>query len=279
MIHRPVIMQKLLRSASSPAITTSNSTLKSGGKCWACGKKEQRWNMAKVINDDLAKTWGINNGVRNSFDHRESAYCPDCGCSYRQRQLAEAIARDTDQDSLKAAVVGPLQKTRAAEINSCGNLHQFFELMPKLVYSEYGAEHSDVPSEDLQKLSYKDESFDAVFTSDTFEHVPDFGACMKEVWRILKPGAKHYFTIPVVWSRKTIKTASLNADGTVKHLSDPSYHGEGQPDYLVFYEFGHDVIDMIKDNGFDVKVYGINPICANDVSGVFVATKKGDGSI
>jgi hypothetical protein len=73
---------------------------------------------------------------------------------------------------------------------------------------------------------------------------------------VLRPGGKHIFTIPVIWERATRKRAELTTDG-VRHLLPASYHAGPQPDrddYLVFNEFGGDVVQRIEKAGFYVRI-------------------------
>jgi SAM-dependent methyltransferase len=122
-----------------------------------------------------------------------------------------------------------------------------------LTYSEYGGENS----QDLMALTYADDTFDYLLTSDTLEHVPDFDVALSEIRRVLRPGGKHIFAIPVIWDRRTRQRAEI-IDGRVVHHLPPSHHGtlEIPPDnYLVFNEFGGDVIERIEDAGFSVRLH------------------------
>ena len=98
--------------------------------------------------------------------------------------------------------------------------------------------------------------FDLVLTSDTLEHVPDFERALAEIRRVLKPDGLHIFTIPVIWDRKTRARASVTNGELVHHLP-PSYHGEPTghaADFLVFHEFGADVVGKVRDAGFDLSL-------------------------
>ena len=113
-----------------------------------------------------------------------------------------------------------------------------------------------MPSEDLTRLSYADSSFDLVITSDTLEHVPDIDAALREIHRVIRPGAAHVFSTPVVWDRPTRQRALLR-DGLPVHLLAPSYHGRpggNKTDLLVFHEFGADFVDRCRDAGFEVEL-------------------------
>ena len=268
----PIISLKLIKNVRSPEFSFKEQVHAESGKCFACGALDEQWKHTAIINDELASTWGLSDRLRKSFDARESMFCPVCDCSFRLRLLSEALVSEYGNSSLKELVKNEFNNFNIAEINSCGKLHQFLQNAKSLCYSEYGSKDLDIPSENLEALSYQDNSFDIILTSDTLEHVPNFDVAMSEIHRVLKPDGVHIFTIPVVWSRSTRKRAVLSESG-IKNLLPPSYHGVGQPDYLVFNEFGYDVIDKVSKLGFDTKIFKVNLINLSDTSGVFIAKK------
>lgn len=258
-----MIRAKLYRSAIKPVFSLKLSVTTPSGHCFACGTTN-KWIHTKIINDELADSWQLKSEERKGFDARESMFCPDCECSFRLRQLAECVSNLYGGDSLKDLVAhNNFSSLQIAEINSCGKLHELLKGLPHLKYSEYGSKDKKIRSESLESLSYEDSFFDLVLTSDTLEHVPDVHIALKEIHRVLKPGAKHVFTVPVIWNRKTKSRTN----------EQPSYHGAGEPDYLVFSEFGHDIINNIKNCGFSVNIYKPNVYNLHDVAGVIVATK------
>lgn len=50
---------------------------------------------------------------------------------------------------------------------------------------------------DAQRLPFDDETFDLVVTVDVIEHVPDSRALVREVARVLRPGARAVLTCPI----------------------------------------------------------------------------------
>jgi SAM-dependent methyltransferase len=226
--------------------------------CPACGKRA-RLRFEPVMWKELGEEWALPAALYEEFDAREGTTCARCGSSIRARQLAATIVArmnarlGTHHRSLAALCASrEAASLSVAEINSAGSLHQFLARLPGLRFSEYGSEDPAVPSEDLMALSYADGAFDLVVTSEVLEHVPDYRRALREIKRVLRPDGLHIFTIPVVWDRQTRLRASLVDGAVIDHLP-PSYHGaprEGRRDFLVFHEFGADVVAAIEGEGF-----------------------------
>ena len=90
--------------------------------------------------------------------------------------------------------------------------------------------------------------FDLVITSDIFEHIRDPYSAFKEVNRVLKPGASHVFTIPILrpFQQKTVRRVCTDTDEDI-HLLPPHYHiaGDGGKS-LVYNDFGIDLIAKLE---------------------------------
>jgi ubiquinone/menaquinone biosynthesis C-methylase UbiE len=52
---------------------------------------------------------------------------------------------------------------------------------------------------DGKKLPFESEEFDAVFSSEVLEHVPNIGNSLSEIKRVLKPGGQLLLSIPFVF--------------------------------------------------------------------------------
>jgi SAM-dependent methyltransferase len=258
-----------LRSNARRMRKLLGSRLRGSSHCGVCGFIG-RPDHHPAMWPELVAEWQLNAEWASWFDQREGSHCVRCGSNLRVSQLAEGIITTVNESlgSKAASLRSLFRDPRAlalsiAELNSAGAVHQYLALAPGLRHSEYGSTSGDVPSEDLMHLSYADETFDLVVTSDTLEHVPDIDIALRESLRILKPGGTHVFSVPVVSDRATRQRATFS-NGHLCNLLPPSYHGvpaEGKTDYLVFYEFGADFVQRCEAAGFDVRLirHSTNP--------------------
>ena len=51
-------------------------------------------------------------------------------------------------------------------------------------------------NQDIQKLTFEDDSFDILTSNQVFEHVPDDRAGYRESYRVLRPGGALIFSVP-----------------------------------------------------------------------------------
>jgi SAM-dependent methyltransferase len=235
------------------------SRLEGGPACNTCGFRGRPLHR-DVLWPELISAWELTPQWASWMNEREGSRCAWCGSTLRSAGLAGAIVSVVNAAAgTRATHLAALFRDRRAralsiaEINSAGNLHRYLARCPGLRHSEYGSK--SVPSEDLMALTYADCSFDLVVTADTLEHVPDVARALSEVRRVLKPGAAHVFTVPVVTGRPSRRRALLDGAGHIVHLLPPSYHGTPQTDqhdFLVFQEFGPDFETLCEDTGFEL---------------------------
>jgi SAM-dependent methyltransferase len=173
-----------------------------------------------------------------------------------------------------------IQALRVAEINRIDGLHEQLARLPRFASSDYvpgaipGATVDGVRSEDLTRLTYPDDSFDLVLTSETLEHVPDLSAALGEIRRVLAPGGLHVFTIPLLpHVPRTFARAVALADGTVRHDWPRICHPGGDVGYPVITEFGADLPLIFDRAGFSLDVY-LGPTRDDDLTQVYVCRKR-----
>lgn len=253
--------------------------------CTVCGRTRPMLYRRRVIPPRLAELWGLTPGLAEALARKESCDCSACGAKLRCRRLAEAVLRlyrvgDSPAPSLARWVAFPeAQALRIAEINRINGVHEVLGRLPHFASSDYtpGAEPGSVVdgirSEDLTRLTYPDESFDLVLTSESLEHVPDLDAALGEIRRVLVPGGRHVFTVPLLpGTGRTYPRAIVRPDGTIDDVAPRICHPGGDWGYPVFTEFGADLPAILTDAGFEVDVL-FGPTREDDLGQVYVCQK------
>lgn len=98
---------------------------------------------------------------------------------------------------------------------------------------------------DLQTLPFADCSYDFVFASHVLEHVPDDGAALGEIRRILKPGGIAVLPVPIVCER-TVEYPAPNPHEAF-HVRAPGL------DYFDRYERHFARVERFASDGFPEK--------------------------
>ena len=259
------------------------------GYCVVCGCHSSFRFDPTLIIPQLQKAWGISDNLVEAFNRKESMFCGHCGASLRIRRLAAVLIQTfaelkgiSSKSIVELIQNHEFRRLKIAEINACGVLHSYLKDHPNLYYSEWvshakaGEVHDGVRSEDLQQLTYPDNYFDIILTSETLEHVPEPENAWREIYRTLKGGGCHIFTIPVLPSqRDTIQRARM-VNGTREDLLEPAYHSPwGREDVFVYTDFGMDVIEKLNEIGLKTEVFYLSPEVDDDVAVVFRSYKTG----
>jgi SAM-dependent methyltransferase len=108
----------------------------------------------------------------------------------------------------------------------------------------------NVTCQDLEELTFADESFDLFVTQDVLEHVLRPDRALAEIARVLRPGGAHVFTVPVYHGSPTVVRV-VPSDAGIEYLLPADYHGEpGNPDRsLVIREWGDDIAEFVSEHG------------------------------
>lgn len=131
-----------------------------------------------------------------------------------------------------------------------------------LPHVPFGQIADGMRSENIEALTFADESIDVFVTQDVLEHVFDPERAVQEIHRVLRPGGVHIFTTP---KHRTIgpsvRRASLSASGAIEHLLPETYHGNpvGDNKALVTWDFGDDFDDLLS-LWSGTSVYGVHRI-------------------
>ncbi|WP_084604778.1 methyltransferase domain-containing protein [Desulfonatronum thioautotrophicum] len=83
----------------------------------------------------------------------------------------------------------------------------------------------DAWSENLEAMTYPDESFDIFITQDVMEHTMRPLETFREIARVLKPGGAHIFTVPWYPDETCSRLRAEIVSGELRLLAPPQYHG------------------------------------------------------
>ncbi len=210
------------------------------GQCPLCGKT-----MFVKLNDNK---WAIR--------------CLRCGAAPNSMSLATILNQNVnDWSSAKIYVMsagGPFFRYLFRKSDSL-RYSLFFEDVPRGEYK------GRVQCQDVQCLTFADNSFDICTSAEVFEHVPDDKKGFSEILRVLKPGGFHAFTVPLTLTCKTVERAEIK-NGGIKHLLPPEYHNNSirRGCVLCYRDYGYDIVSRLLSAGFaEVKI-----VTPDDVTGM-----------
>jgi SAM-dependent methyltransferase len=258
--------------------------------CAVCGRFRPMLYRRRVIPEKLVELWGLSPRLARALARKESSDCASCGAKLRARRMAEvllAIYPTGDPAPFRSLAdwvrTATARGLRIAEINRIEGLHDQLASLPGLGFSDYqpgassGAMIDGVRSEDLTRLTYADNSFDLVLTSESLEHVPDLGKAIPEIYRILAPGGRHVCTVPILPGvAKTFSRTVLRPDGSLEDRAPRICHPGGDVGYPVFTELGADFPELVAAAGFEVDIL-FGPLSEDDLAQVYVWRKPGGG--
>lgn len=205
--------------------------------------------------------WVSFSDVRPSI--RETYQCEECRASLRERVTADAIVAvygNAQQSSIRTLIKDSLKfnSSQIYEVGVSGAYRRYFSKHDDYTNSFYwkdvkkGEEKDGIRCEDLMDLTFDDNSFDLIITSDILEHVRHPWIAFDEIKRVLKPGGYHIFSIPSLVAMpshtiRRVETSGIND----KNLMEPRYHGDGRGGKsLVYTDFGADLFADLEKRGF-----------------------------
>jgi SAM-dependent methyltransferase len=198
---------------------------------------------------------------------REHHACQGCGASLRYRLQASAITATYGRPDATLAefVVEPsVRELVIYEPGIVGPFRHLLRDLPGYVSSYFwpdvalGDQRDGVRCEDLRDLTFRDASFDLVISSDIFEHVRRPMAAFAEIFRVLRPGGRHIFTVPLRWPLPGTTTSRVDCSGPEDvFLLPPHYHGSptDPKGSLVYTDFGMDLPEELRGLGFETVTH------------------------
>jgi len=197
---------------------------------------------------------------------RETFQCETCKASLRYRNQADAMltAYGTGERSVAELVNTPQFRSMAVyEPGVSGPFRSLFAPLPAYTTSYYwsdvepGQSRNSVRCENLEALTFPQASFDLIISSDIFEHVRRPLKAFEEIHRVLRPGGRHIFTVPLNWpfEHATVQRVDVSTADDV-NLLPAVYHGSplDPAGSLVYNDFGMDLPFKLASLGFEVLV-------------------------
>jgi len=194
-------------------------------------------------------------------NHGNNMYCPFCVSSARKRHVARALLEVLDRDELHLAAIPPAELPRIYNTDDRDAFSRIIRGQADYTASmfqpdvELGKEiRPGVTCQNLEALTFQDESFDVVISEEVFEHVRHYEAGFREVYRVLKPGGFHIFTIPFNYAQATVARVDTSGPEDV-FLLPKHYHGDKiRGRILVYTDFGYDLFPFLESLGFENEV-------------------------
>ena len=174
--------------------------------------------------------------------------CLRCGASAVTQSLVAVIRAELPQ----------LRQAAAYEMSAQGPLVAFLRgACAQLTTSELldgvmpGESRDGVLCQNVERLTFAAASFDLCTSSEVFEHVEDDAAGFREVRRVLRPGGRFVFTVPLHDSAQTVERMGWQ-DGRRVPLLTPAYHADRYrgATVLVQRDYGRDILDRLRAAGF-----------------------------
>lgn len=233
------------------------------GICNVCGKYTKfiyiplfNQYSKEVISCNWDEEFTENINLTNSLN------CRHCYSKFRIRCTVNVLLKYFDAKSIKELSKRKLENVNILETGSVDSVFSNFKNMPDLIMSEYyddveyGKHKEGIRCEDLQNLTFEDNSLDVILSLDVFEHIPNPMKAFSEVFRVLKPNGIAVITFPIDKRNSETKTVAELKNGNIVYFKPPSYHSDPirEDGSLVFTEFGVDIKDKLIENGYNAEL-------------------------
>jgi len=226
--------------------------------------------------------------VKNRQEHmigllRETLQCRKCGSTMRNRSLAEVVLKALDQaSSIKEVAANEKLGLRILDTDSFSVMAQLLSHHKNYVRTSFipdqpfGKEvEANRYNVNLENITFVDNSFDMILTSDVAEHIRDINTAHEEIYRVLKPGGIYIFTVPYDHNSVAHHTLVDTSQKEDVFLVPKQLHGDPLTGGILAYRvFGQAIFKDLQNIGFSVELHAINNENKGLFDGdVFTATK------
>lgn len=179
---------------------------------------------------------------------RDHYVCEACGSIPRERALMLAIERFAP-NWRELTIHESSPGNRGASMRLAGECTRY---IPSQFFpgQQAGSMVGKYRCENLEAMSFADQSIDMHVTQDVLEHVFDPARAFREIARTLRPGGMHICTVPLVNKELPSRVRAQMVDGQVVYLEPAQYHGNpvGDGRALVTMDWGYDICRYIFDS-------------------------------
>lgn len=213
---------------------------------------------------------------------RDSYLCESCGSIPRERALMHVIETLYPQwREMRIHESSPAGRGASLKLQTECKDYVPSQFFPGVASGELV---DGVRCENMERLTFADESFDLHISQDVMEHVFDPAGAFAEIARTLRPGGAHVFTVPLVHRQHpSARRARMGEDGVIEHLHEPQYHGNpvSEDGALVTVDWGYDICRYIHAaSGLYTHMFLIDDLSRGiraDLNEVLVTVKPGHG--
>lgn len=230
-------------------------------QCPICGYKSKDWYLIGC-NVEVYQKWQIiGDGLRK-------AGCYKCHSTDKERLLFLYL-----QEFFKQNIINDLKILHFAPERG---VYEFLSKLPGVEYitadlypAGYQYFAKEIKTMDILNIPLADNFADLIICSHILEYIPDDISAMKELYRVLKPGAHAVLQVPISpVLEKTIEDFSITG-------AEERIVAFGQSDHVRIY--GQDYFDRLESAGFKItkinnfehkEFFGLNP-----EESIFLVTK------
>jgi len=218
---------------------------------------------------DMCSVCGLQSDfLKEGRSIRETYLCTHCRASLRYRAQTEVILNFTNSPAKCLADLVKTEEFKSLSIYEpglIGPFRKYFNGLANYATSHFweniplGSEKDGVTCQNLESLTYSDNSFDLVISSDIFEHVRHPYKGYEEIKRVLKSGGAHIFSIPVTAPvrEKTFYRVDTSTEEDI-FLVEPHYHGAPNGGRsLVYTDFGSDMLTELNNMDFQTSAIAL----------------------
>ncbi|MBZ5535420.1 MAG: class I SAM-dependent methyltransferase [Acidobacteriia bacterium] len=215
--------------------------------------------------------------------YRESLACAQCRATSRYRSIARGILRAIRElNGVEAASIAQLHHDEGGGrlrvydtqvpfyYNTCAypipdllSKCNWIDLQTSLFQPKkpFGDEVGPrTTNQNLESLTFPDDSFDLVITSDVMEHVRLDDRAHREISRVLRRGGIYLFTVPHFRDRHDtlvrVAVTDPSDPGKDEFPMEKEYHGDANSEEgraLSYRSYGTDLDDKLAELGFAVE--------------------------